>query len=268
MSAQTSKALSSTCRSLAAIIEDLLDEGYDYVLTARFTTDFLERRFSRYRQMSGGRFLVSLREVCNSEKIISLLSLLKVGINVWEEDLSDDTINSGLDALSAEVSKMDFNDVTLSAQSMKVCAHIGGYIVKELLEKKKPACSSCKSSLLHHGNELHTEYLNLLSRGGLRTPSLELLQYASSLFGILELIDPLVRKYNVGERFACEHLLKKYGPTPEFMCVNEEHNKLAARVAIRIVINIYYNNSQKESKDSKRKESVTGMKARQRKKPE
>jgi len=164
MSAQTSKALASTCRSLAAIIEGLLSEGYDYVLTARFQTDFLERRFSRYRQMSGGRFLVSLREVINSEKIISLLSLLKVGINVWDEDLSDDTINSGLDALSSEVSKMDFTDVTLSAQSMKVCAHIGGYIVKALLEKKKVHCSACKSSLLDHGNELHTEYLNLLSR--------------------------------------------------------------------------------------------------------
>ena len=210
MSSQTSRALASTCRSMAAIIEDLLSEGYEYVLTARFMTDFLERRFSRYRQMSGGRFLVSLREVYSSEKIISLLSLLKIGINIWEEDLKDDTINSGLDALISEVSKMDFSDVTLSFQSMKVCAHIGGYIVKELLQTKKLDCSACKSYLRDHGNELHTEYLKLLSRGGLRTPSLELLHYASSLFGIMELTDPLVRKSNVAEHFACEHILKKF----------------------------------------------------------
>ena len=63
-------------------------------------TDFLERRFSRCRQMSEGRFLVSLREVYNSEKIISMLSLLKIGMNIWEEDLSDDAINSDLDLLA------------------------------------------------------------------------------------------------------------------------------------------------------------------------
>ena len=35
LSSQTSQALSSTSRSLAAIIEDLLSEGYEFVLTSR-----------------------------------------------------------------------------------------------------------------------------------------------------------------------------------------------------------------------------------------
>ena len=50
------------------LIEDLLSEGYEYVLTSRFQSDPLERRFSQYHQMSGGRFLVGLREVNSSEK--------------------------------------------------------------------------------------------------------------------------------------------------------------------------------------------------------
>ena len=50
--------------------------------------------------MSGGRFLVSLREVYNSEKIISIQSLLKVGVNIWEEDLKDDTVDSDLNSLA------------------------------------------------------------------------------------------------------------------------------------------------------------------------
>ena len=58
LSAQTSSALSATCRALASLIEDLLKDGYNYVLTAPFLTDYLERRFSRYRQMSGGLFLL------------------------------------------------------------------------------------------------------------------------------------------------------------------------------------------------------------------
>ena len=58
-------------------------------MTTRLQSDALERRFSRYRQMSGGRFLVSLiREVMNSERILSCRSLIKEDINFWEEDIS------------------------------------------------------------------------------------------------------------------------------------------------------------------------------------
>ena len=51
------------------LIHDLLTEGYEYVMTAKFQSDLLEHRFSQFRQMSGGRFLVSLREVLNFERI-------------------------------------------------------------------------------------------------------------------------------------------------------------------------------------------------------
>ena len=62
---QTSHALVTTLRCIANLIDDLLNENYDYILTSRFQSDPIERHFSKYRQMSGGRFLVSLREVNN-----------------------------------------------------------------------------------------------------------------------------------------------------------------------------------------------------------
>ena len=52
------------------LIDELLNDGYDYILTARLQSDPIERRFSQYRQMSGGRFLVSLREVRNTADFI------------------------------------------------------------------------------------------------------------------------------------------------------------------------------------------------------
>ena len=55
LSAQTSAALVRTLRCHAQLIEDLLEDGYLFVLTAQFQSDPLERRFC---QMSGGRFLV------------------------------------------------------------------------------------------------------------------------------------------------------------------------------------------------------------------
>ena len=62
LSAQTSAALIRTIKCQAALIEDLLEEGYDYVLTSRFQSDPLERRYGQYRQMSGGRFLISVKD--------------------------------------------------------------------------------------------------------------------------------------------------------------------------------------------------------------
>ena len=64
------------------LIQDLLNEGYQYILTSRFQSDPLERHFGKYRQMNGGNFLVSLREVNNSEKILKIRSLIKEDIDI------------------------------------------------------------------------------------------------------------------------------------------------------------------------------------------
>ena len=50
-------------------------------------SDPVERLFSRYRQISGENFLVSLRVVLNSERILVCRALLNAKINFWEEDL-------------------------------------------------------------------------------------------------------------------------------------------------------------------------------------
>ena len=40
--------------------------------------------------MNGGRFLVNLREVRNSEKLLQCRYLIKENINFWEEDLKSE----------------------------------------------------------------------------------------------------------------------------------------------------------------------------------
>ena len=58
-----------TLNAQASLIEDLLCEGYDFVVPRRLQSDPLEKRFSRYRQMSGGCFLISLRSFNIRENI-------------------------------------------------------------------------------------------------------------------------------------------------------------------------------------------------------
>ena len=65
---QTASALTATVHAHAVLIDDL---------AARLQSDPVERRFSQYRQMSGGRFLNNLREVLNSKRILRCHSLIK-----------------------------------------------------------------------------------------------------------------------------------------------------------------------------------------------
>ena len=77
------------------VIDELLNDGYDFILTARIQSDPIERHFSQYRQMIGGRFLFSLREVLNTERILSCYSLVKKDINFWREKLQTESSERG-----------------------------------------------------------------------------------------------------------------------------------------------------------------------------
>lgn len=63
---KTFKAFVVILRAQAMLMQELLEEGYEYVFTHRLQSDPLENRFSQYQQMSGGRFLVSLCEVLST----------------------------------------------------------------------------------------------------------------------------------------------------------------------------------------------------------
>ena len=73
LTAQTFDGLITTLRMTAALLEDILRSGdYQYVLNSRLQTDPLERHFGKCRQMSGGRFLVRLRDVQSSDKLLRI----------------------------------------------------------------------------------------------------------------------------------------------------------------------------------------------------
>ena len=133
---QTFDALIRTLRAQASLVEDLLLEGYDFVVPRRFQSDPLEKRFSRYRQMSGGRFLVSLREVLSSERILAISSLLKENINFWEENVSSGHSDMSRDfIIDVDLINNEIQDASLCDHSSEVASTIAGYITKKLIKK-------------------------------------------------------------------------------------------------------------------------------------
>ena len=67
---KTCSVLVTTLHCTACLIEDLLSRNYEFILRSRLQTDPLELRFSKYRQMSGSRFLIGLREMELSEQVL------------------------------------------------------------------------------------------------------------------------------------------------------------------------------------------------------
>ena len=152
----TSHALITTLRYTASLIEDLLREGYSYVLTARFQTDLLKRRFLRYRQMSGGRFLIGLRELGK---------------------IADD-----IDACM------------LDPEVVQVSAVIAGYAARKVIVDRSK-CLECKEMAVSTSEieEMENEngYLVKLSRGRLLVPTTDLRHRISKSFAILDLCQHL-----------------------------------------------------------------------------
>ena len=141
LTSQTASAFVRTLKCHA--IEDLLAEGYDFIMTSRFQSDPLERRFGQYRQISGGRFLVGLREATSSEKIIKLKTLLKDDIDISNIMDSNVEHDENIETLLHHVDLSCCSDemVTLSEDSREVGIYIAGYVAKKLTERFGNCCN-------------------------------------------------------------------------------------------------------------------------------
>ena len=211
---QISHALIATLRATASLIDDLLEESYAFVLTSRLQTDPLELCFSKYRQMSGSRFLVSLLEVCNSEKILAIRSLLKEDINFWEENIYQTFENSIFENIMQDITLLSTKilECQFSEDSMGVVVTIAGYIAKKL--KKRFGCQICDPKMVSTDQDvLDNEYLKILSRGGLICPSQPLSDFICHLFSILDIISPILIKhcsYSFSIKSFAEQVFKIY----------------------------------------------------------
>ena len=79
-----------TTHALLEISDYCLNKfGTKFVLLGKSQTDSFKSRFEQYRQLAGGKYNVSLRQVYESEKKICLLSVIKLKLNDAEISLFD-----------------------------------------------------------------------------------------------------------------------------------------------------------------------------------
>ena len=264
LSRQTFSALRLTNNAIADLSSDLLSEGYKFVLTGRMQTDCLERRFSHYRQMSGGRFLVSLSEVISSESIIKMKSLLqhKLEISALTIESNQEYDENLLEEQVLKLRCINYEDLVLSEKSHQVVAYISGYISHSLL--KDASCLECINLLQQ--DPILTQYLKDLDRGGLTLPSSSLSYYVESAFCVLEASETEIVQTTFPWKIVSLRLLQEVSQIWDSASACILHTPQVRKTVNRIIANIYYNNLRKSINESIRKDQVAAFKSVKRQK--
>ncbi|KAL1469908.1 hypothetical protein MTO96_040784, partial [Rhipicephalus appendiculatus] len=170
---ETLSALRLSAQSLLALVKYCISElHFKYILLGKVQTDLLESRFGQYRQMAGGQYYISVRQLCETEGRIRLQNALP---RMSSDDLRGiEEIDRAIDAGSSfTVHVSDANLDELRAQ-MPVIGYVGGYCAHAAMKVLK--CKSCQGHLVITRNEAETEedthsLITQLDRGGLKFPS-------------------------------------------------------------------------------------------------
>ena len=108
-------------------------------MTSRFQSDPLERRFGQYRLMSGGRFLVGLREATSSGKVIKLDIDIDISNIMDSSGEHDENIEILLHLV--DLSRGSDEMVTLSEDNRQVGIYIAGYVANKMKERFGDCCN-------------------------------------------------------------------------------------------------------------------------------
>lgn len=178
LTTQTHTAWSHTVYGILQIISYCFNElNLNYILLGKFQTDPLEERFGKYRQLAGGQYHISLRQLYESEKRLRIQSVLTlqsrifgtINIDSFSDNLHISEVQSDEDfSPEIEITSQDFEDIK---HLMPVITYLGGYC--SYIATKKLKCEYCKLNLVSSEDLLVEDSYNLiknLSRGGLSYP--------------------------------------------------------------------------------------------------
>ena len=177
-------SLSHAVTTLVHLIHYLLtDCDMSYVLLGKFQTDNLESRFGNYRQLSGSNYLVSVKEVLQSEKKLKVKSLL----NLFSSTKGTITIRDYLINFSDEkkqrcdinfVDSFPYNNISKQNKidDLSPLLLVSGYVAHKSISHI--SCEDCKLLFGDKDKPLnleitakHLQYFDCLNRGGLTYPS-------------------------------------------------------------------------------------------------
>ena len=196
LSSPTFAALKLMCESLRRVSLHLLSEcGFSYVLLGNVQSDVIEKRFGRYRQMSGSNYFISVRQLMESEKKLKIYNCLS-SCNMSVSDLdffrqTDDDFPKEV-VLKDEMASMlnevmsEPDHIHLEDNELNILMYVSGYIICSLSKRAIPLCCmnifSIGSELPEIDYEQESQFLNMCNRGGLQRPSNHFFQFCCNFY--------------------------------------------------------------------------------------
>ena len=181
---ETFTALKHTTNAMLEVTDYCMSELHmEYVLTGKFQTDNLESRFGQYRQLAGGHYNISVRQVFECEKKLRMMSVLKqklpfhdravhVAINNeinWNDLETAHNVKGTLGDISLQVTS---DDIENCKDEFPIITYLAGYCCYSVYKKRK--CNSCKEMITGALDEEtfpeNQKYLSGISRGSLLYP--------------------------------------------------------------------------------------------------
>lgn len=175
---QTAEAFTVSTRNNVDAAKLLLAEnGFDYVLPAIFADETLEKFFGQARQRSGGNFYIDVVDIMATAKIANLHTLVKHDIMpesgsrvlVCDKNCSSFLNPDERSELIDEITPQDTQELLRSDAALKhKVVYLAGYLVH------KYGGSSSMEDIMDgdDGNEVSSEFLDNLNRGGLSVPTM------------------------------------------------------------------------------------------------
>ena len=186
LSHETFTACIQTMGAVPELAKYLIDyHGFQYLLSGKLMSDPIEGRFGWYRQLNGGNFFMSVKQLL-AEKKIRCLSLLQEQVLVSaatmckRDDAFDDNENVSESSDEEYLWLIDFFSTVcmddIPESDAAVCYFVSGYIARSVARRRR--CSCCKN-LLVESNEIpvvtipeqYKEIFNFADRGGLSAPT-------------------------------------------------------------------------------------------------
>ena len=129
----TAQSLSNLCHSFVELAKYLLDCGNAYVIFGWFTTDPLEKCFSKLRQGSGGTYFITAQSVIQKVRIHHAKLTLRLGIEVSGEDgHSCGNCSRNLDEKESEImDNLSALEENIQKDTLLSIVYIAGYIQKK-----------------------------------------------------------------------------------------------------------------------------------------
>lgn len=243
-----------------------------YLLTGKFQTDNLESRFGNYRQLSGGNYYVSLRQIYESEKKIRIKGLfnlhsaqygqIKFNVaNLAQLQISDESDKQINISEFVEITEMGSIDTIHHHISDSAIQYIAGYVSFKVSNKLKCAC--CISAIICEESKEQDEqsYFEILNRGGLTVPSEFVLQVTTYVHNTLQIL--ISESYEAkflkcgSQKLLLITLVKEYMKINndkylfrDFCSCNQPQTKILLNLMLPILANIFINNYVKTRQDS------------------